>query len=152
MPVVMNELNISGLSISKLYIYPIKSCAAIAVDTMHLDAQGATNDRRYMLVDELGQFITQRQYSQLVYVKVETHQQGWLITLPGVGEKKLPLQGIVHQAIKVNVWSDTFDAYDQGDEWADFFSCFLGQKVRWYSVMGIPNAGLIPIIAQQQDQ
>jgi uncharacterized protein YcbX len=126
----MNELNIGGLYISKLYIYPIKSCAAIAVNTMPLDTQGAANDRRYMLVDESGQFITQRQYSRLVFVNVEAHQQGWLITLPDIGVKILPLHGVVNQSIRVKVWSDTFDAYDQGDEWADFFSSFLGKKVR----------------------
>lgn len=120
MPIV-----ISGLS-----IYPIKSCAGIALDTMLLDELGATYDRRYMLVDEQGQFITQRQYARLVHVDIESHQQGWLISLPGVGAKVLPLEGSTLQTMKVTVWSDTFPAYDQGDEWAALFSSFLGKKVR----------------------
>ncbi len=116
--------------ISSLYLYPIKSCTGIAVDSLSLDILGAANDRRYMLVDENGNFITQRQHAELIHVDVAIHVMGWMITLPNVGAKILPLQGIVLKIMTVNVWSDTFSAYDQGDDWAGFFSQFLGKKVR----------------------
>lgn len=121
---------IMPVTISGLYIYPIKSCAGIAVDSLHLDAMGATHDRRYMLVDEQGVFVTQRQQAALVHIGVAVHEQGWMITLPDIGEKVLPFQGVSQQPTPVKVWSDTFVAYDQGDEWAALFSCFLGKPVR----------------------
>lgn len=116
--------------ISGLYIYPIKSCAAIAVDSMMLDELGAANDRRYMLVDEYGQFLSQRQCPQLVHVQVRFHAEGWQVTLPAGNSRILPREGLMQDQVAVTVWSDTFSAYHQGDEWAGFFSDFLGKKVR----------------------
>ncbi|WP_414716382.1 MOSC N-terminal beta barrel domain-containing protein, partial [Thalassolituus sp. UBA1505] len=38
------------MKITRLYIYPIKSCAAVAVDELTFDEAGPVGDRRFMLV------------------------------------------------------------------------------------------------------
>ena len=42
--------------ISSLHIYPIKSCAGIALQSAELTRAGLAHDRRWMLVDDAGQF------------------------------------------------------------------------------------------------
>lgn len=51
--------------VKELYIYPIKSLAGIAVQTAKAEEMGFENDRRWMLIDEENQFITQREHPKL---------------------------------------------------------------------------------------
>ena len=51
--------------VKELYIYPIKSLAGICVENAKAEEMGFENDRRWMLVDEENQFITQRKYPNL---------------------------------------------------------------------------------------
>ena len=56
------------ISVSALYIYPIKSCRGIEVRAFRLDDLGPQFDRRFMLVDAEGQCITQREEPRLALV------------------------------------------------------------------------------------
>lgn len=51
--------------VKELYIYPIKSLAGIPVQCAKAEEMGFENDRRWMLIDEENQFITQREYPKL---------------------------------------------------------------------------------------
>lgn len=51
--------------IKELYLYPIKSLAGIRVESAKAEEMGFENDRRWMLIDEENQFITQRKYPNL---------------------------------------------------------------------------------------
>jgi len=51
--------------VKELYIYPIKSLAGIPVQTAKAEEMGFENDRRWMLIDEENQFITQREHPKL---------------------------------------------------------------------------------------
>ena len=53
------------LQLSDIYIYPIKSLAGIRLDSVQLDIRGLKNDRRFMLVDAAGVFMTQRTIRQM---------------------------------------------------------------------------------------
>jgi uncharacterized protein YcbX len=46
--------------VTSLFYYPVKSCRGIALDTATLDRRGIVDDRRFMIVDEWGRFVTQR--------------------------------------------------------------------------------------------
>lgn len=52
-------------AVTELYIYPIKSLAGISVQSAKAEEMGFENDRRWMLIDEENQFITQRKYPNL---------------------------------------------------------------------------------------
>lgn len=51
--------------VQELYIYPIKSLAGIAVQTAKAEEMGFENDRRWMLIDENNELITQREHPNL---------------------------------------------------------------------------------------
>ena len=59
------------MRLSGLFVYPIKSCAGMAVQTRRLDATGLEGDRSYMVVDEDGRFLTQREEPRLALVRPE---------------------------------------------------------------------------------
>ncbi|MFM9004896.1 MAG: MOSC N-terminal beta barrel domain-containing protein, partial [Flavobacteriales bacterium] len=52
-------------TIRELFVYPIKSLEGIACDELVVGDRGAVGDRRWMLVDEEGRFITQREHPKL---------------------------------------------------------------------------------------
>lgn len=56
--------------ITGLFTYPVKSLAANQNDQLIIDDFGFSGDRRFMLVDEEGQFITLRSFPQLSVVNI----------------------------------------------------------------------------------
>lgn len=121
------------VQVNRLCIYPIKSLPGLDVEIMHFDDLGAEHDRRYMLVDDKGCFITQRTSAQLCLINIRAVKGGWMIKLPeqySTSEQFLPYTGEQEQAVDVEVWSDMVTAFDQGENWAAFFSGYLQQSIR----------------------
>lgn len=61
----------SDIVIVDLLTYPLKGGRAISHNTIAVDATGLRGDRRFMLVDSDGKFVTQRQCPELALVAVE---------------------------------------------------------------------------------
>ena len=109
-------------NISQLFIYPIKSLGGIEVTSAQLTDRGLQYDRRWMLVDMEGNFLTQREYAamSLLQTAIENDQ---LIVYP----KNNPADKIIlslhpesTSTVRVKVWDDVCDAQllsDAADEW-----------------------------------
>jgi uncharacterized protein YcbX len=118
--------------ISKLFVYPIKSCAGISVSNFRFDEKGPLFDRRWMLVDsETGIFLSQREVPQLALISTRIEDgQVWASQLldKSIAESLcLAEQGAL---IDVQVWSDDVRGYDCGDEAASWFSQVLNHQCR----------------------
>ncbi len=116
------------LTISELYIYPIKSLGGIALDKATLIERGFEHDRRWMLVDADNQFLSQREVNAMALLKVQLTAQGLLITNSGVpGEELLvPFLPTITETGMVTVWSSHCRAQRVSDEADDWFSKQLG--------------------------
>ncbi|MEO5563163.1 MAG: MOSC N-terminal beta barrel domain-containing protein [Chitinophagaceae bacterium] len=64
------------LQISRLFVYPIKSLGGISVPSALLTDRGFQYDRRWMLVDEQNQFMTQREYPQMALLQTDITSEG----------------------------------------------------------------------------
>lgn len=117
------------LRLSGLFIYPIKSARGLSLREARLTARGLAHDRRFMIVDQDGLFLTQRQVPQMARL-VPTIEAGQLRIAfdhqPGLRVPITPT-GV---AVQVKVWRDTVAALDCGDEAASFCSGALGQPAR----------------------
>ena len=117
------------MHLSALYLYPVKSCAGIAVDEWDVDALGFRYDRRWMVATPRGQFLTQRELPALARVKVRIAPPHLRVTAPGRPELITPLEPLGGRPIAVNVWRDAVRAIapdHQADSW---FSDYLGYEV-----------------------
>jgi uncharacterized protein YcbX len=117
--------------LSELHIYPVKGARGIALQEAHVEPRGLADDRRFMVVDAQGQFVTQRtegRLAQLVphFIGVETLG----ISLAGVGELRVPRRPNAGLSCKVRVWHDEVDAWDVGSEAADFLAAGFGRPLR----------------------
>lgn len=102
--------------IAQLWIYPVKSCAGIAVQQAQLSRQGLQWDRHWMVVDAQGDFLTQRTHPRMALIRPEIAVEHLLLHFPGQEALQLPLmaQGSKRRA---KVWKDVVQAWDLG-EWA----------------------------------
>ena len=58
------------MRVSSLWVHPVKSCRAVGLDRVELDETGFRHDRRWMIVDPDGRFVTQRDRPELATVSV----------------------------------------------------------------------------------
>lgn len=93
----------SPLQVCALYRYPVKSCPGLAVSSLALDDFGPAGDRRWLLVDDGGRFVTQRSEPSLAQVAVAEGAVALTLTLPGGPELELR-PGL--ETMRVSVWGD----------------------------------------------
>lgn len=110
--------------IDQLWTYPIKSCAGIEQATSELTATGLRWDRHWMVVDQFGEFVTQRELPRLALVRPRLMEWVCEVQAPGMAPLNLPF-GAEGPAVKVRVWDDEVQAQDMGDGAAQWFSDFL---------------------------
>jgi len=117
-------------TISRLFIYPIKSCAPVEVEQLVFDKYGPVGDRRFLLVDEQGGFITQRQQPKMAHIRPELKASALMVAFAGKDTLEVPLREHAAVLQTVSVWSDTLPAEDCGDEAAAWFSDVFGIACR----------------------
>ncbi len=111
------------ITISELFIYPIKSCAGTSVESFVLDRFGPQHDRRWMLVDEQGVLITQREVARMALITPTLTDTGLRIHYQN---QTLDVQTPVNGAPKaVQVRADKVQAQDAGEEASRFFSAIV---------------------------
>jgi len=115
--------------IARLFIYPIKSCAGIEVQEAVLLETGLEWDRAWMVVDEQGEFVTQRELPRMALIRPQLKTDEMVLRAPGMLALHVALH-TVEEPTRVRVWDDEVKAYDMGDLAAQWFSDFLGQKLR----------------------
>ena len=120
------------LTISELFIYPIKSLGGISVSSATITARGFEYDRRWMLVDLNNRFITQREFPEMALLQVEITDDGLKvynkrnisshITVPFLAE--------ITEAVTVEIFEERCEAIfvsKIADEW---FSSMLSAECR----------------------
>ncbi|HUR88162.1 MAG TPA: MOSC N-terminal beta barrel domain-containing protein [Ramlibacter sp.] len=115
--------------IARLFVYPVKSCAGIELSEALLTETGFDLDRAWMVVDEQGEFVTQRELPRLALVKPQLKHTEVILRAPGMLALHLAIEQVEKPA-RVRVWDDEVDAWDMGDVAAQWFSDFLGRKLR----------------------
>lgn len=127
------------MQIQSLFMYPVKSLAGIEVDSLALDDFGPAGDRRWMITDALGRFLTQREYPQLARVRVRLEDTGILIEVPGEGSHALEQSD---ESRNVMVWDDWLSAQRARPGPATALGRFLGMEV---DLVYMPDATFRPV-------
>ena len=109
--------------------HPIKSCAGIAQHEALLVETGLQFDRQWMVVDEDGRMLTQREWPRLALIECRFKGDDLLLRAPGMLALHLSLDH-VEAATRVQVWDDTVRAYDMGALASQWVSDFLARPGR----------------------
>lgn len=114
-----------GATISRLFVYPVKSCAGMEVSEAVLTETGLALDRAWMVVDAEGEFVTQREMPRLALVRPQLQAQALVLEAPGMPILQIAL-GATGRSRTVKVWDDVVPAFDMGEAAAQWFTDFLG--------------------------
>ena len=117
------------VTLRAMHLYPVKSCGGIAVDEALVIETGLEFDRAWMVVDEYGEFLSQRELPRLALVAPTLRTNDLVLRAPGMLALHLALDA-VEAPCRVRVWDDEVKAYDMGDVAAQWFGDFLGRKAR----------------------
>jgi uncharacterized protein len=114
------------MEILALTFYPVKSLGGISLQSMEIVEEGPLLDRNWMIVDESGKFVTQREYPNMALIQPE-----WK-------NKKLFLHGkkTTHEVPSLNtgfkqvmVWKDTLQAELSDSATNEWISQELGARL-----------------------
>jgi uncharacterized protein len=125
-----------ALALSELYIYPIKSVAGIALSEAQMTSRGLQYDRRWMVVDVKGKFISQRRFPRMALIGVNIASQYLQITAPGMADLFVLIDdclgmdsGVRNEPfdrLTVEVWGDRLTAIALGPDSEQWFTEFMG--------------------------
>jgi len=118
--------------LAQLFIYPVKSLRGIGLTNAAHDGLGLVGDRRFMVVDEHGEFLTQRVLPQMALISTALDRDWLTLSADGAGEIQIARAGEVNAPLRtVNVWKSTgLLAEDCGDAVAIWLGEFLGRPCR----------------------
>jgi len=89
-----------------LFHYPVKSLGGVQASVAEVTPTGLDEDRRWMLVDGDGRFLTQREHPQLARIRVVPEGDGLTLVVPGLGARHVARPAASIVSCSVTVWRD----------------------------------------------
>lgn len=123
------------MHVSAIDIYPIKSCRGIPVRRARVVRRGLEHDHRFMVVDEEGVMITQRNAPSLATVTTTIRGKSLLIGAEGCLSIVVPLRPRdTGQRQTVFIHEKPVEAMDMGETVALWFSSHVKRRARlvWF--------------------
>lgn len=136
------------MKLSALYVYPVKSLAGIALSTARAEVRGLAFDRRWMLVDEAGEFLSQRELPAMALLQPEL--EDGCLSIRDRQERLSPL--VINLPpydgpadLPVRIWDDQVTAQTVDPEADAWFSKALGLTCR---LVYLPDHSFRPVDPQ----
>ena len=120
------------MHVSQLYLHPVKSLGGIPVEQFEIDRFGPYLDRRWLVVDENGHFMTQRQYAAMAQVRTALSADGQ-VTLSAPGCVPVSFCAAHYHGgvpVQVTIWRDRCDAVTGPAHVDVWLSQYLGVTCR----------------------
>ncbi|ABC90199.1 hypothetical conserved protein [Rhizobium etli CFN 42] len=117
------------MRVSDLFIYPLKSARAIALPAADIDTYGLSGDRRAMITDPQGHFITQRELPDLARIEIRPEAGAFRLLMQGKPEISVSPPR-PESRMDVSVWKSTVSAAVADAESNRQLSEWLGREVR----------------------
>jgi uncharacterized protein YcbX len=123
------------LTLSKIWIYPIKSLGSIELTSSRVLEKGLQYDRRWMLVDSAGVFMTQRIHPKMALLKLALDHDHIFITNK-INNEQLSFfveTSAIGDPIRATIWDDQVDVVEVDPMFSEWFSRQLNFSCRLVS-------------------
>lgn len=117
-------------TLTQINVYPIKSLGGFSAASANVEPRGLQHDRRWMLVNDEGKFLTQRESPRMALVATAVEADCLTLRAPGLAPLRLPLQSVGEATQTVRVWRSVCRAVPVGEEADRWFGEFLGVPCR----------------------
>jgi uncharacterized protein YcbX len=115
--------------IAELFVYPVKSCAGVRMDEVSIAPTGFKFDRNWMIIDDSGTFVTQREHPKLALVQPEFANGGIILSAPVMEPLHVSASGN-GDPTKISLFGETHEALSITAEADAWFSTYLGGAFR----------------------
>jgi uncharacterized protein YcbX len=132
----------SERKLSEIWIYPVKSLGGIRLKLAKVFEKGLQHDRRWMLIDEDNEFMTQRLYPRMVLFKLSMTSDQFLINYKSDSVVLSFNHPFISIPIKAKIWSDVVDVFEVSIEFSQWFSDRLQMKCR---LVSFPETNVRPV-------
>jgi uncharacterized protein YcbX len=119
-----------GITLSALHIYPVKGLKGIQKDEAVATERGLEHDRRWMVVDAGGQFISQRSQPRMATIWTDLSASTLELSAPDAGSVEIPLHPGDAPALAVQVWNSACEAVLPSPAADAWLSEYLGAPLR----------------------
>jgi len=124
------------MHVAELYVYPVKSLRGIALDEAAIGCRGIEFDRRWMVVDPEGVFMTQRTTPAMATIRTSLTATELILTDAGGRSVSVPLD-FKGDPTCVRVWKSQCSANYVNPEADALLSDALGTECR---LVGMPDS------------
>ena len=119
-PLILSTKTI--MQLQDIYVYPIKSLGGVRLSQAQAEIRGFSLDRRWMLVDKNGGFLSQRTHHQMALLQVLFAEDRLRVVHKQNPEwtHDIPLEPETNEFVSVKVWGDTMIgqlANPSSDKW-----------------------------------
>ncbi len=142
----------SAILLSELYFYPVKSLRGVKLERAPVDRRGIHFDRRWMVVDPAGGFLSQRQLPRMALVGTRLIPGGLRLCAPGMPDLEVPFEEGEGEVLQVEVWSDLCQARSAGAAADRWLSRFLGRPCRLVYLPAESRRAVDPDYAAPEDE
>lgn len=117
-------------TLSRIHVYPVKSCAALSPAEALVEPRGLAGDRRWMVVDAEGKFVTARKHPRMVLVRAEWADGYLQVSAPDMpGLRLRPAEQPAR--LDTTVWNSDVSAIPASAEADAWISRYLGIPSRF---------------------
>ena len=117
--------------LSTLHVYPVKSCAPLAPAQAVVEALGLAGDRRWMVVDAAGKFMSARKWPRMLLVRAQPVDGGVAVDAPGMASHIVRAHVDPATRCDVTVWGSTVSARCAEPDADAWISGFLGTEAHF---------------------
>lgn len=136
------------MHVGALHLHPVKSARGVQVDAARVTPAGFAYDRRFMIVDEAGRFVSQREVPALRALHVTVDAYAIELRWQDGDETRLRLPhtpSVERSTRPVTIWEDTVDATPCADEASAFLASRLGPG---HALVTLPHAEARPRVTR----
>jgi uncharacterized protein YcbX len=141
------------MRLSSIVVYPIKSCGGVSLERARVERRGLVHDRRFLIVEPSGRFVTQREEPRLTAVRVAIDGPALHVEAP-VGRVTAavdPDENVLGAPRTVTVWRSTLDA-PEVPALSAFFSSLLGRTLACVAMTRAVHREIDPRFARPEDE
>ena len=114
------------INLSALAIYPLKSAKAINLTHSQVSEMGLEHDRRFIISDMQGHFITGRTQPKISTIKIEVSAQGIMLSAPHMPPIAFIFKELQQDYTDVTVWGTAIQGQRCSDDMNRWLTKFLG--------------------------
>ncbi len=123
-------MSMPSIIVTELRVHPVKGLRGDTFASADVEFWGLKGDRRWMVVDQGGRFMTQREYGHMALIKAENTAEGIILTAPGLAPAAIPVPGPDAEILEAVIWKDRVRVAAAGPSADAWISTAIGVACR----------------------